>query len=364
VVNIGRALAGAAPVAPKGGARFHFELPGSAQGFRSEDSVEARGNLTLENVEGHSEQGRRSLALRYRHLAPGRFARAATATFIPSEAIEMPGYMLFASPTLYPGQTVRARLAADGANGGPIAARLYLRSYGADDKLVRTYGPETTLAPGAGYEWTWPLPDMGGAPVAEIGVELAAPRRAEGSVYLDYLTWDGAPNVTLGRPAAGGTMWRRTWVDGVDHFDRWWPEAYRLAQDHGTGLLIQGGRDWSDYRVSATITPHMAAACGIGARVQGMRRYYALLLRRGGVAQLVKALDGEAALAETGYDWEFGRAYALSLEVVGVRLRAWVDDRLLFEVEDGDRPLPGGGVALICAEGRMATDAVAVRPAG
>src|SRR5690606_3408836 len=33
IVNIGRALAGMEPVAPKGGARFHFELPGSVQGF-------------------------------------------------------------------------------------------------------------------------------------------------------------------------------------------------------------------------------------------------------------------------------------------------------------------------------------------
>jgi hypothetical protein len=33
VVNIGRALAGAEPLAPKGGACFHFELPGALQGF-------------------------------------------------------------------------------------------------------------------------------------------------------------------------------------------------------------------------------------------------------------------------------------------------------------------------------------------
>jgi hypothetical protein len=36
---------------------------------------------------------------------------------------------------------------------------------------------------------------------------------------------------------------------------------------------------------------------------------------------------------------------------------------VLFDVEDADRPLTGGGVALICEEGRMSTDAVTVRPA-
>ncbi len=35
VVNAGRALAGEAPLKPKDGARFHFELPGSMQGFEA-----------------------------------------------------------------------------------------------------------------------------------------------------------------------------------------------------------------------------------------------------------------------------------------------------------------------------------------
>src|SRR6187200_3301629 len=93
VVNVGRALAGEPPIAPKNGARFHFELPGSVQGFMMDDDValtEQAPVLQIENVAGHSAIGRRSLALRYRHIAAGRSARAATATFIPPEAINIP----------------------------------------------------------------------------------------------------------------------------------------------------------------------------------------------------------------------------------------------------------------------------------
>ena len=50
------------------------------------------------------------------------------------------------------------------------------------------------------------------------------------------------------------------------------------------------------------------------------------------------------------------------MQVVGTHLHAWIDGRLLFDVEDADRPLTGG-VELICQEGRMSTDAVTVRPA-
>ncbi len=364
VVNIGRALAGEAPAAPKGGARFHFELPGAVQGFRPEDSAESRDTVVLENVLGHSRRGERSLAIRYHHVALGRVARVATATFIPPEAIEMPGYSLLASPTLYPGQTVRAGVAADEGNEASVACRLYLRAYGADDGLVRTYGPEVVLKPGADHEFEWRVGDTAGAPIAEIGAEIRSERRVDGTVYLDYVSWDGAPDVVLTRPAAGGTMWRRAWVDGVDRYRPWWPEPFRLVQDRGTGLLMQGAREWTDYRVRADVTPHMAKSAGIGARVQGMRRYYALLLCNGGKVRLVKALDGNTALAEMDFAWEFGDTHDLALEVVGTRLRAWVDGARIFEVHDADRPLTGGGVALLCEEGRTATQAVAVRPAG
>ena len=188
-----------------------------------------------------------------------------------------------------------------------------------------------------------------------------------GSVYVDYLTWDGTPNVTLTRPADGGTLWRRAWVNGVDNFHGWAFEPYRLVHDEGVGLLIQGTREWTDYRVSADVTPHMVASAGIAARVQGMRRYYALLLSRdeaGGLSKvrLVKALDGTKVLAEADFQWAFGAMYDLALDVVGETVRGYVGGKMVFEVEDAERPLEGGGVALVCEEGRTATYVVKVQP--
>ena len=55
IVNIGRALAGEPPLAPKDGARFHFELPGAVQGFQGDHpSVDPR-------------QRRRTESSRYAH---------------------------------------------------------------------------------------------------------------------------------------------------------------------------------------------------------------------------------------------------------------------------------------------------------
>jgi ADP-ribosylglycohydrolase len=362
IVNIGQALAGEKPVAPKDGARFHFELPDSVQGFQPDGDIDSKGTAKLENVEGHSEKGLRSLAIRYEHIAPGRVARITTPTFIPPEAIDMSHYALLASPTLYPGQELRTRVVADGGNNRAVACRLFVRTYDGNDELSTNRGPETVLRPGSDHEFQWRVEDTGGQPIAQIGVEISSDEGTGGIVYLDYLTWNGEPDVELRRPAEGGTMWRRAWVSGVDRYDPRWPEPYRLIQNQGRGLLIQGTREWNDYRVSAPITPHMVVSAGIGARVQGMGRYYALLLAGEGKARLLKALDGDTVLAETDFPWQFDVTYELALEVRDNRLRASIDGKGLFEVADNDRVLAGGAVAFVCEEGRMESDVVRVQP--
>jgi ADP-ribosylglycohydrolase len=362
IVNAGRALAGLPPLAPKGGARFHFDLPGALQGFQPEDAPETRRTASVRNARGHSAAGDYSLAIDYRHTAPGCPARVSTPTFIPPAAAQMPGYTFMASPTIYPGQVLNARLSADESNRGPVPCRLYLRSYGAGDQLGRTYGPQALFPPGTAQELTWEIPDCGGSPIAEVGVEIEAPSGSAGTLYLDYLTWQGEPQVVFARPAHGGRMWQRAWVDGVDHYEVRAPEAYRLIQNRGTGLLIQGTRQWRDVQVSAALRPHLVASGGIAARVQGMQRYYALLLCRGDHIRLVKALDGQTVLAEADFPWEFGETHALRLQVAGPHLRALVDDRLYFDLEDDDRPLLEGAVALVVEEGRLETEAVAVSP--
>lgn len=357
IVNIGRSLAGQGPLVPKDGARFHFTLPGSVQGFQAEN-----GSATVENVAGHSEPGERSLAI---HVdgASGPVARVSTSTFIPPEALTMK-YTLLASPTLYPGQTVRARVSADAGNPEPVTAQLFLRHYDAADQLVPGSGPDAVLAPGDPCELTWRIPEIGGQPVAQIGLEVRAGNGSSGTVYLDYLTWDGMPDVRLERPEGRGTMWRRAWVDGVDQFEGRWPEPYRIVQNHGTGLLIQGTQDWTDYRVSAPVTVHLAKASGIAARVGGLRRYYALVLCDDGKARLIKALDGDTILGEIDFPWEVRRPYHLSLTVTDDRIEASIDDTSLFDLVDQDRPLLAGGIGLICEEGCLASEAVIIRPAG
>ena len=350
VVGYAHALRETPPPVVKDGARFHFEFAGSLQGFAAERPAA----LELANVAGHSATGSRSLAVHY----PGGVVRGLvmTPTFITPQTIAIPPYGMTASPTLYPGQVVRARVVAE---GGPVTCQLALHRYDGNDERRLMLGSEHHLRVGEATELLWQVPGLGGHPVADVG--LAITSSGTGTIYVDYVTWDGEPNVTFSRPLDGGRMWRHAWVDAVDKFDPRWPEPFRLVQNRGKGMLIQGTREWRDYEVTADVTPHLARAVGLAARVQGLGRFYALRLADRGVAQLVKALDGEVVLAEQPFAWEYGKTYELRVGVKGDRVEASVGD-VLLGATDPATDLAGGGIGLLIDEGRTASQQVRVRP--
>lgn len=381
LVNMGRALQDLDPIAPKEGARFHFDLPGSVQGFVSEDSVATRDAVRVENVEGYSESGSRCLAIHYHGLATGRVGRVETATFIPSREVanyfDRRGYSLLASPTLYSGQTLRARIVASPDNGSPIDVSLYLKHYDAKDELERLNSEPVLLSPGEATSLSWTVPNTRGYPIAFVGVEVRGTGGKEGTIYLDSLTWDGTPEITLDRPVArehnrltrgtGPTMWKRAWIDAFDSRERltdldYWPEPYRLIQNRGRGLLTQGTRAWQDYQVTARMTPHMCEAGGVGVRVQGTQRYYALLIDRE-TTKIIRAFEGkDYVLAQVDSGWAFGHTYDLTLKVEGNRLVGSINGSVVIETDDPEAMYTGGGIALIAEVGRIGCDHVEVRP--
>lgn len=358
IVNIGRALAGQPPMQPKGGARFHFSLLGSVQGFVPDEAADARGVVTLSNTDGR-------LTLQIKHLAAGRAARISTATFTPPEALQMGGYELVASPALYPGQTITARVEASAALSAPVRVGLYIGVYDTQDALSLQRGPTWTLLPGTSAILEYTVPDTGGQPVAQVGLEARGEGGIGGALFLDSLTWNGTPTMTLGRPA-GGNVWERAWVNGASSFSGSWASmgwTYRMVQNAGVGLVTQGEWRWTNYTVSVDVLPHHAEQIALLACVRGLRRYVALLLDgEDGRIRLVQQHDNtRRVLAESGAAFTPEAPLSLSITVCGGHITGHAGETTL--TAQGDT-LPGrGAIGLLVGVGHAEFGPARVTPA-
>jgi hypothetical protein len=209
----------------------------------------------------------------------------------------------------------------------------------------------------------WTVAGSGSNPIQSVGVEIATTNSDPGTVYLDWLTWDGEPSAIFGRPENSGIQWQRSWVNGVDHFDAWWPEPFRIVKNEGVGLISRGGRDWKNYRIEAAFYVHLAKTGGIAARVQGLRRYYALQLTDAGTVRLTKAVeDAQTTLGEMAFAWEPRTTYRLWIEVDGAHIRAGIDDEQFLDVDDVESPLMDGGIGLIVEEGCVSAREISICP--
>jgi ADP-ribosylglycohydrolase len=386
ICRVAHQLGHAQPVpAPKNGARFHFSLAGSVQGFSSgaclaceADSVgtDVRTvNARLENValenssvssvdlasEARSTEGApRVLALDFNLSPEIPRTTITTPTFIPPDSKDASHYSLMACPTLYPGNIVTGRLIAGHENSGPIRVAPFIVYYGTNDELNYGHGPSLVLDPAATQHFQWQIPDLNGSPIVHFGLEVSSTGSASGRLYIDYVDWSGTPTTVFRRPPGNSKMWLRAWVNAVDHVGTRWASAFHLSQNRGTGLFIQGSRDWQNYAVQSAILSDPAKSFGLAARVQGLTRYYALLIGPNQVLRLIRNYDEIQVLGETPYNWNWSERYQFNLAVNGREIVGSLNGTELLRHHDSGSALADGGIALVCEEGLIMTDEVKV----
>lgn len=374
IVTTAHRLFGLRATALKGGARFHFSLPGSVQGWRSGTAAESDAPcppaIKLENVQGHSSTGSRSLAIQVVQLGAHVHARAGTPTFVPPEALAHSGYHLEASPTLYGGQRIRAEVRGGDGLPADVAVRLYVARYGEGDlpspRQEILLGPTTAIRHGTATPLEWTLPDGDGRPFFEVGLDLSAAVDWSGTIYLDWLDWFGTPKIVWSVPSGGLPASRRAWVDALYQLAGRHGSMYTLVANDGRGLAITGQREWADYGVSATIRPHLAEEIGLVGHCQGLERYYALLMQADGHLRLVKRGPGlhggteESVLAERPEPWELDRPYRFALQFGAGTITARLNDQIAFCATDAHKPLCAGAIGLLVTAGRADVDQVSI----
>ncbi|KAI1385960.1 ADP-ribosylglycohydrolase [Hypoxylon trugodes] len=384
VANMGLTLAGKPPLPPpKDGAQLHFTLPGSTQGFRvhylrsnidSQDLPKATIAQTIDTT--NNTPSLKIQVFRYRYSQD--VVEVITDTFAPPEVRQMPIYELVGSPLIYPGQTIRAHVRADDANAEATSVGLVLRGYKYSDAIDTVVNTNCSISPGESTVLEWTIPDkhFGGRPIQAVGLRIWVTKKCGlSTIWLDYLCWDGPPNLTL-RPATAvaavigekeyspATFYQQSFVNGADTFDAT-GEKFIIAQDSGEGIVSYGTREWTDYKiVYRGFIINKGSLVGVAARVRGLNRWYGVLLSDGGKRiSIVKAHDEERVeLASKDFAWKVDTPYTLTVEVEGDELRARVEGEASVELSAHDAGYGSGGIGIVATDGSAFVDSIDIRP--
>ncbi|WP_322180837.1 ADP-ribosylglycohydrolase family protein [Neglectibacter caecimuris] len=315
--------------------RFSFALPDSTHTFRVENGTASLRNIPLTDA----SMGR---CLQGEFPAREQPVRLYRQTYYRPDDFNDDRYSPSFTPEVFPGQTVVLRVRAS----QPTALRPF--AYDAYSQSC-LYGDETTVK-----DWTelkLKLPMSDGC-IQKVGVEL--PAGSAVTVFVDHLTYEGAPAYTLDFTKAGEERWNGSHIElgQTSHSMGLWRmaggAAYGSCADHGE--LFTGGIDFRDYTVNAHICPMTGRNHLVMVRAQGaMRGYFAGFL--GDRLAIVKNQRTLRTLASKEYAWENGKEYLLTVKADGNKIILSVNGEALLTVEDPEAPYLTGCYGLAIRSG-------------
>ena len=327
---------------PQNGARFHFEQPGSVQGFLADQSGAL---VQVSNREGRLELRSRKATTKTHP------ARATTATFASSSTFNESaiGYSFVGCPTLLAGHRVSARVRACGENSASLELSLLITTLNAQGASQFVRSKPKTLKPGQRATLGWKIPATIPQPILSIGLEFQS--RASARLELDTLDWAGPPSISL-LPSSPGEIASQAWVDACTSIARR-SDRLLVNQEDGLGFYAQGTRDWCHYTVKAQLRPRLAETWGLAARWQGLQRHLTVRFD-GRHARIVSCLDGrERVLAVVKYPWPIEQTHQVELRVQDNTCTVTVDSQPLLATKRIPAMLDGGAIALAVSAGTL-----------
>jgi ADP-ribosylglycohydrolase len=315
-VALGRRLAGAKaePPAP----RYHFRYPGSVNSF------EVSGDRAIPTHRAQTDiDGTGVLQVTIRKLNKKGALRIFTRTTYHPAQLSGNSYGAQFTPLVSPGQTVRARIHVP-AGDVPDAVLAAVYVY---DEHHKSYhqAQSVQVAPGW-HDLTYTVPFLEDAAIEQVGVivRVLDPIWERGSIALATLDWDGAPHykTTFARERNETGA-----ISGWSHLRGYWRLEDGAYCGSGVGECesYSGDVRWTDYTMSAELTPLMGDHHRILVRVQGALRSYAFGLAPDGCAGLYKKVVGAwQQVASQPFAWAHGQRYRLTADVQGSAIQAIV----------------------------------------
>ena len=379
VINIARKMNNIKEIEPKNGARFHFEMPGSVQGWKEDFKNNKNISTNISNIENKTSIGERSLAISYNNLAKGVNSEVYIDTFFPEELTKLKGYAkdyffhynFISSPIIYSGQTIQTNIESSKDNDFAIHCSFFIKIYVEHDKLSTIYSEKKLFKPNNNKNIEWKIPDTEGNPISQLGICIESDNLSSGKIIMNFLKISGEAKTSFFRPghitsfkkgifSKQAIMWKNSWVKALDHWEHRWAEAFRITNNHGRGMIITGTHEWKNYTITSNITYELVESGGLAVRIQGLLRYYALEFTRNNKLRLVKMLNGLKILKEIDFNFKFQKEYELSLRVNNNHLSGLLDGKLLLEFEDTTDVLEKGAIGFIVESGTQKSQKITI----
>lgn len=358
ILRAAAALAGEAVEVPA--ERYAFEQPGSVQGFLIHpchpfDQAAKRLENTLEKT------GRPGLAVEYEGVSGSVTASVSVQTYVdpaPKAAPDTSYFEVYASPSLYTGQTVTAVVECEGGENPDL--RFFIDYYDGKDEIATIRGERLPLAPGENT-LAWTVPDTRGRAVYRLGLELVSDSRKDGRAVLRSVDWRGAPRrfhmgtaqeLTPGiSPFVTRTKWMMAFMNSTKHTGPDYLATLAISHPERNGVMTIGDITWDNYSVESKIQFVHAEYAGLVARAKGHRRYYAAVFGGGKIYILRRRGEEIAVLATSELTYREGDWHDLRFEAEGEKLTFLVDGQAACSAVDG--AFPTGACGFVVDEGAI-----------
>ena len=360
IINYRLRYEGLTPLNPKNGSRYHFEMPGALQGFFVDKDNSILHDLKIFNVSENSRYGLHALCIKYSSKVRNDNARIGVYTYIPPHAKKMVNYDFITSPELYSGQTIRIGMYSDKENQ-TASFRIFAKYYGVKDEILIAYSPLYSLSAGSYEEYCWTLDGNRSMPYFEAGIEVY-PQEEEQKLYLDYMTWDGEPDIKFTNPKLIGEMAIRSWISNIGHYPNMWAsDDFVFVSDISEGLHFTGSMKWMEYSFDADIKPQLASEFGLISHVQGMTRYIGFTIKPDSL-NLIQRYDSKEIRKTVPYAVAENEVIHMRMETSGDKVECYLGAELIFSENISIDELGRGGCGIICSEGTIAVNNMIVAP--
>lgn len=259
------------------------------------------------------------------------------------------------SSTLYPGQTVTAKVTAK----GKVCARVFV----IDGNTQQTYYGEPADLDEGLTELRYEIPFMSGACLTRVGVSFVADDGGE--ALLKYLDWSGMAHyaIEFSRERIENWSFNHKPVSQLTHLKGYWNllPGKLSGSCSDLGESYTGDPEWTDGVFNCELTPLSGANHRFLFRVQGGARAYGVELNKDGLS-LIKNDVSWVVLETVPFTWHHATSYAFSVKVMDGDISISADGEHRLSYTD-DEAIPKGQIGFGVANGsRCLFDHAGVAP--